>query len=187
MTEINLLPWREARREKEKKTFNIYLAIGFVVAACIVLLLNMYANALIEYQQKRNQRLKTEISRYENQLKEIKNLKTLREALIARMNIVQNLQATRTLTVRLFDELVKILPQGVFLTQLDRVGNKITVFGYSESNSHISELMKKIETNPWIQSPKLTEIKRAEDNTRAGDKQFKLSFTLGPIVDGSSL
>ncbi|GGI91154.1 PilN domain-containing protein [Legionella impletisoli] len=184
MTEINLLPWREARREKEKKEFTLYLGVALAAAAIVVFMWNMYAKNLIEDQTNRNQILQTEITRLKAQIKEIEELKKLREALIARMNIVQNLQATRTLTVRMFDELVNVLPNGVYLTQIEREGDKITLFGYAESNSNISELMRNIEANQWIQSPELTEIKKAKDSPENVDNTFKLSFILGPKTNG---
>ncbi|WP_133129777.1 PilN domain-containing protein [Legionella yabuuchiae] len=180
MTEINLLPWREARREKEKKEFSVYLGVGLAAAAIIVFLWNMYAKNLIEAQTNRNQLLQTEISRLKAQIKEIEELKKLREALIARMSIIQKLQATRILTVRMFDELVNVLPKGVYLTQIEREGDKVTLFGYAESNTNISELMRSIEANQWIQSPELTEIKKAKDSPDNVDNTFKLSFILGP-------
>ena len=102
--------------------------------------------------------------------KEIANIKKLRQALLARMNIVQNLQATRSLTVRLFDELIKIMPDGVYLTNVERAGDKITLLGYAESNTNISQLMRNIENNRWIQDPELTEIKKSKDTL---DKRFK--------------
>ena len=187
MTDINLLPWREARREKEKKEFNTYLALAAALAAFIVFLMNYYANSLVAEQTSRNQTLQNEITELDKQILEIKKLKELRQALIARMTIVQNLQATRTLTVRMFDELIRVLPDGVFLTQVEREGNKITLYGYAEANSNISQLMRQIENNKWIQQPELTEIKKAEESQSTKDKTFKLSFTLGPKVQGKLL
>lgn len=187
MTDINLLPWREARREKEKKEFNAYLALAVALAAFIVFLMNLYANSMITEQTSRNAILENEIKLLDKQLVEIKKLKELRQALITRMTIVQNLQATRTLTVRMFDELIRVLPDGVFLTQIEREGNKITLYGYAEANSNISELMRQIENNQWIKKPELTEIKKAEESESIKDKTFKLSFTLGSKIKGSLL
>lgn len=187
MTDINLLPWREARREKEKKDFTLYLAAGLLFAIIIVFLINMHAVSLVEAQTQRNQLLKTEIKQIEKKIKAIEALKKLREALIARMTIIQNLQATRTLTVRLFDELIKIMPDGVHLTKVEREGNKITLLGYVESNSNISLLMRNIEVNHWITMPELTEIKKAKDASSSVDNTFKLSFTLGPKENGEPL
>jgi type IV pilus assembly protein PilN len=179
MTNINLLPWRESKREKEKNQFQLYIGIGLAIAIGAVFLINYNVKDLIQNQSYSNQLLQTEIDELKRQIVEIANLKKLRTALIARMNIVQNLQSTRILTVRLLDELVRIIPDGVFLTNVERVENKITLLGYAESNSQISQLMRNIESNVWIENPDLTEIKKtveSEEYTR--ENQFKLSFAL---------
>ena len=109
MTEINLLPWREQKREQEKKQFIIYLVLAVISSIMVVFLINYYATSLVDTQTAHNVRLKNEITQLEIKIKEIKTLKALRQALIARMDIVQDLQATRTLTVRLLDEIIKII------------------------------------------------------------------------------
>ncbi|KTD64884.1 PilN domain-containing protein [Legionella spiritensis] len=192
MTEINLLPWRELKREHEKKQFTTMLFGALVLAAGLVFMINYYAISLVDGQTRRNQRLQDEITIFNKQIQEIKKLKEIREALISRMNIVQNLQATRTLTVHLFDELVKVVPDGVYLTKVKRVEHRVTVLGYSESNSSVSTLMRNIELNPWINDPELTEIKKNIDS-KTGDyaqtsNEFKLSFTLKSDnkIDGKS-
>lgn len=183
MTDINLLPWRELKREQEKKIFITHLALGLTVAAVLVFLVNLYANHLIEAQTQRNRILETEIKTLEKQIQEIAEIKKLRQALIARMVVIQNLQATRILTVRLFDELIKIMPKGVFLTRFERNGDKITLWGYAESNSNISQLMRHIEKNAWIKAPDLTEIKKSKESTSQVENEFKLSFVLSPVFD----
>ncbi|KTD23723.1 pilus assembly protein PilN [Legionella israelensis] len=184
MTEINLLPWRELKREQEKKWFTTMLVLGLVVAAFIVFILNYYAKSIVENQISRNQRLKDEITRLDKQIAEIKNLKQIREALISRMLIVQNLQSTRILTVHLFDELIKVMPEGVYITQMERKEDIVTVWGYAQSNTNISELMRNIERNQWIRNPILTEIKKptAEQKSQeiVQENEFRLSFVLKP-------
>ncbi|ETO93579.1 PilN domain-containing protein [Legionella oakridgensis] len=187
MTEINLLPWRELKREREKKQFTTYLFFGLGSAVVVVFLINMYAKQLIENQSSRNQQLQNEITTLEKQIKEIEEIKNVRQALIARMVIIQNLQATRSLTVRLFDELVKIMPDGVFLTSVERQGDKIILLGYAESNSNISQLMRQIEHNKWIKEPDLTEIKKTKESSSGVENEFKLSFILSPKFDGPKL
>ena len=178
MAEINLLPWRELKREHKKKEFNLFLVIGMITAVLMVFLINFYANHLVEHQSLRNQLLENEIKRLEKKIKEIDGIKQLRQALIARMTIIQNLQATRALSPRLFDELIKIIPNGVYLTKFERKGDTITMLGYAESNSNISELMRNIERNQWIQNPDLTEIKKIKEAESQVNNEFKLSFIL---------
>lgn len=178
MTQINLLPWREQKREQEKKFFVILLVIGALIAVFIVFLMNYYALDLVSDQTNRNAILQKEINILDDELKEIKLLKQTRQSLISRMSIVQNLQATRTLMVHLFDELIKILPSGVYVTKLERKNDIVTLWGYSESNTNISILMRNIENNSWIQNPDLTEIKKMEETLQPADNEFKLSFIL---------
>ena len=182
MTEINLLPWRELKREREKKEFTTYIAGILIVMVLLVFVVNRTIVGKIETQTSRNNRLETEIAEYNKQIVAIKNLKTQRKNLIARMMIVQNLQATRILTVRLFDELINILPDGVYVTHMDRVGDKVTLLGYTESNSNISQMMRKIESSKWIQRPELTEIKKSKEKQDSATSAFKLSFILKPKV-----
>lgn len=178
MTDINLLPWREKKREREKKEFLFMALSGIVFSAMVIFCVNYYALSLVENQRHRNQRLESEIIRLDLQIKEIKDLKKLRSALIARMNIVRNLQATRKLTVHLLDEVISILPDGIYLYQMSRAGNKVTLLGHAESNANISELMRGIERSIWTERPELTEIKRTEKDSQRVENDFKLSFIM---------
>lgn len=188
MTEINLLPWRERRREQEKKSVMSLFLLSFVVAVGLVLLINSYVGSLYDSQVARNKRLQDEITSLDGQIIEIKKLKEVRDDLISRMVIVQGLQARRILIVHLFDELIKVLPDGVYLTEMKRVNDTITLQGYSESNTNISILMRNIQKNPWIQDPVLTEIKKDKEKDKDTEKQsytvveneFSLSFILQP-------
>lgn len=195
MTEINLLPWREARREQEKKNFTTMILASLVIAVCVVFLVNQYASSLVGEQTRRNEKLQSEINRLDAQIVEIKKLKLIRDSLISRMKIVHSLLTTRILTVHLFDELIKILPDGVYLTEVKRAENRIIVQGYSESNTNVSILMRNIQHNPWIQDPVLTDIKKAEDKTGdtagaktvSNDNEFNLSFVLKPKTKNTSV
>lgn len=178
MTEINLLPWRVEKREREKNEFISYLLAAVVIAIVTVFGINYYARSLVEQQTQRNAKIKSEITRLEGELREIKTLKILRQTLIARMNIVQDLQATRTLTVRLLNEIIDILPDGVYLYQISRVGDKVTLLGYAQSNTNISDLMRSIGHSVWTQDPQLTEIKKTLEKERSDNNEFKLSFIL---------
>ncbi|HAT7072086.1 TPA: pilus assembly protein PilN [Legionella pneumophila] len=180
MTEINLLPWREQKREQEKKLFTTMLLIGIIIAAAIVFLMNFYVSHLISNQTNRNQILQKEITALDEQIKEIKALKQIREGLISRMSIVQNLQSIRTLMVHLFDELVRIIPPGIYITKIQREHDVITLWGYSESNTSVSILMRNIDADVWIQNPILTEIKKNVELKQSPNNEFKLSFVLKP-------
>lgn len=178
MAEINLLPWRELKREEEKKQFILLLCFSCTAALCIVFLIYQHSTGMVERQTARNKLLKDEISAFDREILEIKKLKELRSGLISRMMIIQGLQAKRTLTVHLFDELVKVLPNGVYLTEFKRENERITLIGYSESNTSVSLLMRNIQQNPWIENPVLTEIKKDKEAKSSVNNEFNLSFTL---------
>lgn len=180
MTEINLLPWREKLREQEKKWFAAVLLTGIVAAAVLVFFINYYTGHLVDNQMIRNQMLQKQITELDKQIIEIRDLKERRAALISRMLIIRNLQATRVLMVHLFDELIKIIPSGIYVTKLERKDDIITIWGFAESNTNVSILMNNIEHDVWIQNPALTEIKRADEKKQAANNEFSLSFILKP-------
>lgn len=184
MTDINLLPWREKQRERAEKTFTVLIVSVVGVALFIVGLIYLYTDSSISAQAYRNQRLQKEIAYMDTQIQEIRKLKTLRRTLISRMKIVQKLQATRPLTVHLFEELIHILPDGIYLSHEQREGNRVTILGYAQSNSNVSTMMRNIEKNHWIQDPVLTEIKHTDEMKKLPGleehSEFKLSFTVKP-------
>ncbi|MCE0723113.1 MULTISPECIES: PilN domain-containing protein [Legionella] len=183
MTQINLLPWRELKREQEKKLFTMMLLVCIVASGFIVFLINSYASGLVSNQVTRNQMLQKEINTMDAQIKEIKNLQKAREMIISRMSVVQHLQSTRTLMVHLFDELINITPSGVYLTQVEGKNDVITVSGYTESNTFVSMLMRNIENNEWVHNPILSEIKKESNEKKKQQSalhEFKLTFVLAP-------
>lgn len=180
MTHINLLPWREQKRDHEKQVFTILMGGTVVFSFFIIFLINHYASGLVSNQTIRNKMLEDEIAILDNQIKEIKNLETLKHGLISRMNIVKNLQSTRTLMVHLFDELIKITPNGIYLKEMEGKNNSITISGFAESNTYVSQTMKNIENDKWLYNPVLSEIKKSEDKEeRSANNEFKLTFSLG--------
>lgn len=180
MTQINLIPWREQKREQEKKLFTTMLLIASVISVCIVFIINSYAHYLISNQTERNQILKEEITSLDKKLIEIKSLKRTREELVSRMAIIQDLQSTRTLMVHLFDELIKISPTGIFISKLERKNDVVSLSGYAESNTNISILMTNIENDPWMRTPVLMEIKNVDEKKQAANNEFNLTFILKP-------
>lgn len=178
MAKINLLPWREQKREDERKQFLQFMILTASISFLILIVFYFYADLCISGQEKKNLILEQEIAVLDKQILQIQSLQKLRSDLISRMMIIQSLESTRGRTVRLFDELINITPPGIFLTKIERTEEKITIIGYSESNSAVSQLMKNIEDSEWIMHPILTEIKKSQDNEGSGQNSFKLSFDL---------
>jgi type IV pilus assembly protein PilN len=173
MVRINLLPHREQKRQARQRQF-VSLAIGLAVLALAVIgLVHVVIAARIENQNSRNALLKTEIAKLDEQIKEIDKLREQTQALLARKQIVETLQSNRTEAVHLLDQLVRQLPDGLYLRSVKQNGAKVTLVGYAQSNARVSTLMRNIESSPWLGNPELVEIKSV-----ALDKQKVNEFTL---------
>lgn len=177
MTSINLLPWREERRELIKRDFLIILGGMVSVAALLVLLVVVALNGAIDSQKDRNSYIKGHIKKLNKEVAEIKDLEKRRQQVLDRMTIIQDLQGTRPLIVRVFDETVRTLPDGLFYTKLSRRGNRIEATGIAESNSRVSSLMRKLDKSPWFSNPNLTAVSAAP---AYGDQasNFKMSYKI---------
>ncbi|HEY2864864.1 MAG TPA: PilN domain-containing protein [Casimicrobiaceae bacterium] len=173
MIRVNLLPHREQKRQARQRQF-ISMAIGLaVLGVALVGLVHIVIAARIENQNGRNALLKTEIAKLDEQIKEIDKLREQTQALLARKQIVETLQSNRTEAVHLLDQLVRELPDGLYLRSVKQVGAKVTLTGYAQSNARVSTLMRSIEGSPWLSSPELIEIKSVPL-----DKQKVNEFTL---------
>jgi type IV pilus assembly protein PilN len=156
---INLLPHREQKRQARQRQF-ISLAIGLAILGLAVIgLVHLIFSQQIENQEGRNRLLKTEIVKLDEQIKEIDKLREQTQALLARKQVVETLQTNRTEAVHLLDQMVRQLPDGIYLKSLKQVGTKVTMVGYAQSNARVSTLMRNIEASPWIGKPELVEIK----------------------------
>ncbi len=173
MVRINLLPHREQKRQARQRQF-VSMAIGLAVLAMAVIgLVHVGIAARIENQNGRNALLKTEIAKLDEQIKEIDKLREQTQALLARKQIVETLQSNRTEAVHALDQLVRQLPDGVYLRSVKQNGAKLTLIGYAQSNARVSTLMRNVESSPWLEKPELVEIKSV-----ALDKQKVNEFTL---------
>ncbi len=159
MARINLLPWREQLREERKQRFLVTLAGVLIVAGGAVFLGDQYLNGAIEQQTARNDYVRKEIAVLDARIKEISELKTRRQQLLERMKIIQDLQGNRPIIGRVFDQLVRTLPDGVYFTGLKMTGKSIAIVGAAESNNRVSNLMRNLDGSEWLDAPNLTEVK----------------------------
>lgn len=181
MAQINLLPWREERREELKKEFLTILAVVAVAAVLLVFVYGAFVKSRIEDQQGRNNHLSQSIAELTNQVTEISDLEQRREDLLERMKIIQDLQGNRPVIVRVFDELVRTVPDGLYYTQLTREGGGIRIAGVAESSNRVSSLMRRLDGSDWFREPNLTGVRSNPDfGEQANDFELTVNIqTLG--------
>ena len=173
MARINLLPWRAERRKARQKEFVGMLglaALGGVLAAFLIV---SFYSSRISNQNERNEYLRGEIAKVDTQIKEIEELDKKKAKLLARKEVIEQLQANRSQMVHLFDELVKTIPDGVTLTSIKQEGDILTLGGRSQSNARVSTYMRNLESSGWMTSPDLEVIE-----AKAGNSGLPYEFNL---------
>jgi type IV pilus assembly protein PilN len=158
MAKINLLPWREAYRKEKKEQFLAIIGGVVLVSGLLAYLWIASVESSIENQQARNHLLETEIANLDKQVKEIADLKKIRDDLLARIKIIQDLQGTRPLIVRYFDNFVRSIPDGVYITMLSSQGNVVSVEGVAESYNRVATLMRNLDSSDWFTKSALTSV-----------------------------
>ena len=170
MANINLLPWREERRKEQTQSFLITMGLSVAAVAAAIFAVHFFIGNQIDYQTNRNDTLKAEISRLNKALKQIANLESTKEKLLSRMEVIQSLQQTRPQIVHLFDELVRTVPEGIYLN-----GKNLTINGVAESNGRVSAYMRNIDASDWMSTPRLKVIKTLTGTLRSSE------FTLNTL------
>jgi type IV pilus assembly protein PilN len=175
MPRINLLPWREAERKKRQRDFGVAMA-GGVVAAFLCVLGTIFAySQMIDNQENRNLRLNDEIAELEKSIQEIDGLERQKERLLARMEIIEQLQKSRPEIVHLFDEMARQLPEGVYLTGMKQLGANVEVRGVAQSSTRVSALMRQVDASEWMTNP---EVDRVETTTSGASRQAEFIVKL---------
>ncbi len=184
MIRINLLPHREAKRAQRKREFNFILVGVLVAAAALWYAGKLYLDERTATQQRRNDLLVVENKKLTEQIDEIKKLKDQTAALLARKQVVETLQVNRSASVKLVDQLVRQLPDGVYLKAVKQTGQKVNLVGLAQSNARVSTLMRNLESSPYLQSAELVEIKAVTDrNQRANEFSLNISLKgLDPVA-----
>ena len=179
MIRINLLPHREQKRAARQRELAFMAGAATVLGLLIVFMVHTILGTQIENQGARNSFLETEIKKLDDQIAEIKVLKEQTQAMLARKQVVETLQSNRSAVVYLLDQLVRQLPDGVYLKAVKQTGNSISLQGYAQSNARVATLMRSLEASPWLQNPNLIEVKAATiNNLRASE--FSLNVKLTP-------
>ncbi|NWG38470.1 MAG: PilN domain-containing protein [Hydrogenophilaceae bacterium] len=174
MIRINLLPHRELKRAARRRQFNFMLVAALASAIGVAALGQTLISARQANQETRNRYLEQEIAKLDIQIGEIKKIREQTQALLERKQVVETLQSNRTEVVHLFDEMIRQLPEGLYLKAIKQSGGRVQLQGYTQSSARVSSLMRNLDASPWFEDPKLVEIKAATvNNLRANE--FNLS------------
>jgi len=182
MIRINLLPHRELKRKARQQQIAVLAGMTFISGLVIVAAVHVAIAGQIEYQNGRNNYMQEQIVILDKQVEEIKKIKELTDALLARKRVVETLQNDRVEVVHLLDQLVRLLPDGVYLRSIKQTDHDINLAGYAQSSSRVSVLMRNLESSPWLEAPSLIEIKVATVNN-ARLNEFNLNVKLSGNAD----
>jgi type IV pilus assembly protein PilN len=177
MARINLLPWRAERRKLRQKEFVTMLGLAALAGVVLWFLVNTYYNNQISGQNERNAYLQDQIKQVDTQINQIEELDKKKAKLLARKEVIEQLQANRSQMVHLFDSLVRTIPDGVTLTSIKQEGDKLTLTGRSQSNARVSTYMRNLEGSGWMTKPDLSIIE-----AKAGDPGLPYTFTLSVML-----
>ena len=170
MIRINLLPHRELARAARRRQFNAMLAVAVAAGVLVVVLGHFVIDARQSAQEARNQFLEQEIAKLDVQIGEIKKIREQTQALLERKQVVETLQANRTEVVHLVDQMIRLLPDGLYLKSFRQAGDVVTISGYTQSSARVSTLMRSLNDSEWFDSANLVEIKAANvNNARANE------------------
>jgi type IV pilus assembly protein PilN len=170
MPRINLLPWRESQRKQKRQEFVLSIGAAIATAALVTLIGRWEMSSAIEHQQQRNQILNDEIAQLDKQIQEILGLENQKRRLLARMEIIETLQRSRPEIVHVFDEIVRVLPEGVYLTYLKQTGTRFEIRGVAQSSTRVSAFMRNIDGSEWLADPALQIVEtKGQDTTRGAE------------------
>jgi type IV pilus assembly protein PilN len=178
MIRINLLPHREQKRTARQRQLAFLAGAVAVLGLLLVFMIHSVLGARIENQEARNTFLTEEIKKLDDQIEEIKKLKEQTQAMLARKQVVETLQSNRSAVVYLLDQVVRQLPEGVYLKAVKQTGNDINLQGYAQSNARVATFMRNLESSPWLEAPNLIETKAATvNNLRVSEFSVNIKLT----------
>ena len=177
MANINLLPWREEAREKQKRDYIGILALVFLVTCLVVFLTLSFIEVVTDDQRQRNAYLQSEISLLDAQIAEIRKITARKKDIERRTKIILNLQQSRNLPTHVLDELVRIVRPGIYLSSIEKKGSLLWIEGRSESNNNVANMMRKVKTSQYLNDPSMQSIISQNENLRQLQK-FRLRVTI---------
>lgn len=177
MANINLLPWREELREERKQEFLVGLGTTLAIAAAILFAGDRVVNTFINNQTAQNNYLREQIASLDSEIAQIRELQRQKTELTERMTVIQELQGNRPVIVRLFDELVRTLPDGVYYDRITRVDDQISFQGVAESNNRVSALLRSLDDSDWFEAPNLEQISATSSGGQGNSFQLTVRVT----------
>jgi type IV pilus assembly protein PilN len=187
MPRINLLPWREGERKERKVAFTVALGVSALAAGVVTFAIYLMYGSMIDAQETRNVQLRAEIKKLDKQIEEINDLESSKQRFIARMDIIEKLQRSRPEIVHVFDEIVRTLPDGVYLTGVKQTEKKFKFEGMAQSSTRVSSFMRNIDGSEWLRNPELEVVKTTKD--KGPGSNFTLyadQVSTAPQDDGGS-
>ena len=178
MAHINLLPWREEQRQEQTRQFATITGLSLLLTGALFFMVHVNIDNQIDHQKHRNKILEDEITILDTSLQQIAELEETKEQLLARMDVIQSLQQRRPQIVHLFDDFVRTVPEGIFLTTISQNDNQLTIKGVAESNGRVSAYMRNIDSSNWMSTPKLKVIETKKGTLRSSDFTLVTSQTL---------
>ena len=185
MPRINLLPWREQERKVRRREFYIAAGAAVFAAAVFVLCGKLVYSSWTDAQVEKNNLLKKEIVKLDAQIADIQDLENRKQRLVARMEIIEKLQRSRPEIVHLFDELVKTVPEGIYLTQIKQTNRKLEIHGVAQSSTRVSTFMRNIDASTWMDNPVLQVVESAKDSPTGGSSFTLFTDMVGVDLDNS--
>ena len=180
MIRINLLPHREEKRKRRQQQFSVLAGISLVIALLVAGAVWLFFDQQVTQQQQNVAYMKAEIDKLDKQIEEIRKIREETAALLAKKQVVESLQSNRSEPVQLLDQLLRQLPEGVYLKSVKQTGPKVNVMGYAQSNARVSTLMRNLGASPYLENPELVEIKavQAPNNPNARVNEFSMNISI---------
>lgn len=180
MIRINLLPHREEARKRRQQQFGMLVGLTVFVAAAVVGVIWFFLDQQVQQQQQNVAYMKGEIAKLDKQIEEIRKIREETASLLAKKQVVEGLQSNRSEPVQLLDQLLRQLPEGVYLKNVKQTGAKVNVSGYAQSNARVSTLMRNLGASPYLENPELVEIKAVPAPDKSGNRvnEFNMNISI---------
>ena len=184
MIRVNLLPHREEKRKRRQQQFGVLFGISVVIGAIVAGAVWFFLDIQVSNQQANVAYMKGEIAKLDKQIEEIRKIREETASLLAKKQVVEGLQSNRSEPVQLLDQLLRQLPEGVYLKAIKQVGPKVTVTGYAQSNARVSTLMRNLGASPYLENPELVEIKAVPAPDKSGNRvnEFNMNISIKRAV-----